>query len=107
MDLYTIAGIDISMEPMAPAREPRPGEVQQLRVCNCEWQAVVSLVARGHGELGYSLEITPLRCVGNRAKFDHDLPVIQPLFERAVPNRGSCMTVLNPLEEEYPVRESA
>jgi hypothetical protein len=96
MDLFTIEGIDISLERL---RGEADG-TQRLRVCNCEWQAELALLPRAHGDLGYSIEVTPLACTGNRAKFEHDLPCIQSLFARLTPAPDACLVVSHALEDE-------
>lgn len=97
MDFYSIAGIDVTLESQCPAGGTRYGEAQFVRVRNCEWQAEFAINQRAHGACGWSLEVTPLNCTGNRHKFERDLPWIQPLFERVLPEPEACLVVLHAL----------
>ena len=92
MEHFTIDGIDVSLETLRAARSEG---MQRVRVCNCEWRAEVELLPHSHGDLGWSIEVTPLHCTGNRLKFEHDLPQIQSLFARLAPVPDSCLVVLH------------
>ena len=83
MDLYSIGGIDITLEQLPQQGGYREGEPFTWRISNCAWSGELNL--RRQWELPHCsvLEVMPRFCLGNREKFESDLGIIQPLIRFA------------------------
>lgn len=79
MDLYSIAGIDISVERVQTVGGYRLGDTERYRVSNCEWVAEFVLQRSWRAPQGATVEVVPCFRQGDRCKFDRDLALIEPL----------------------------